>query len=119
MDVAAVRNSDGQHQACQTMEEEHFIHMGTISAAVGLGDQAVDNMTLISYNSTISSPGELGHLPTLFPEPFDTVVHTVSMRGLFVVYLRGQAASQLSQVRQTVTRSARGRLCRRIGKRII
>jgi hypothetical protein len=121
MDVAAVRNTTGQQPACQAAPPDRLAVMGTVSAAVGLGAAVVTAMQPLIYDSTstastdtaLSSPGELGHMLSLWAVASDDAVSKVSLRGLLAVYLRDDAAVYLNRVptwRKDVMQVVRGRL---------
>jgi hypothetical protein len=116
MDVAAVRNTTGQLPACQAAPPDKLVVQGTVSAAVGLGAAVVASMAPLAYNSTstastvspLSSPGELGHLLSLWAVAVDDAVRSVQLQGLLAVYVRGEAARGLE--RQRATQLVKGKL---------
>lgn len=121
MDVAAVRNTTGQIPACQAAPSDEVVVMGTVSAAVGLGTAAVASMAPLVYDSTstaetvdpLSSPGELGHLLSLWAVAVDDAVRTVTLRGLLAVYVRGNAALDFQNAliqRQSATQLVNGQM---------
>jgi hypothetical protein len=113
MDVAAVRETQGQQPVCQPAPPGELAPMGSVRAGVGLGAGVVAGLAALAPNGSVAalgSPGELGHLLTLFAATTDAAVRSVALEGLLAVYVRGEAARGLASRQGAATEVVRGRL---------